>query len=610
MTLTDLLYRAFLEYRKQTASKEAGQRREAIARADAEKDRLTVTRTSCVIEEDWIEAIERGLPFLEKAIGEERQFILSNGETVEIEKVKHVSRESVEHLARHSNYISREQKGNDIIPDRLYTVERLNDYSVYENRFLYMVLCNLRDFVSLRYHKILELTNTYTGEVKFDKVVNLNKERLVYRMELSEERKDDPYLLEHNPMKDAVDRIDLILRSVYFYLRTPLMLEVAKVDKLKPPITKTNVLRMDKNFKEVVALYEFLSSYTKDGYTVLKEEKTIAPLPGAFAEEFAETAMLASFLTYEHGLGIEDYLEAEYEKEEARRREAEAERRKELLKALRRRIEERAGDPEEYMLLLETRNNELEAEHEELVSCRAEIERLNGEIEKFNLVISGHRNEIEKLNERHGRELAEVGARLDEMARERDGERAAHREELRAAEEEYYRELNARDGEHRALLREKEGELADRTEELRKSEEARALAQGRLNALRFEQGYTAPSDDFTSEEAFRELEKEYALFQVFFRGQWKKTKRRIRREMWRALVASIMAQKKKRGETEPAETPPKAETVEKDEQPETAETVERDEQPETIETIERDKEPEAAEGDFPKADGAGEGEDE
>ena len=42
-----------------------------------------------------------------KAIKMERQFIRSQGEVVDIEKVKIVSRDSVEHLARHSNMITR-----------------------------------------------------------------------------------------------------------------------------------------------------------------------------------------------------------------------------------------------------------------------------------------------------------------------------------------------------------------------------------------------------------------------------------------------------------------------------------------------------------------------
>ncbi len=547
MTQTELLYRALKEYRKLTlAHRESTLRRDAIKKADAENDRLTVTRMNCTIDEDWIEAIEAGLPFIGKAIDEERQFILSNGETEQIEKVKHVSKESVTHLARHSNYITRVEEDKDIVPDRLYTVERLNDYTVYENRFLYMLLCDLRDFVSLRYNKLLELTNTYIGALRLDKTVNFNKERLVFHLSLDEERKDDKYLLEHNPMKPVIDRIDLLQRSVYYYLRTPLMIEVAKADKLKPPITKTNVLRMDKNFKETVKLYEFLSAYRKDGYTIEREEREFAPFSDIIADELSETVILSSFLAYEHGLGMEDALAEEYEREEKRRRQEEEERNLERIKALKKRITDGGGGEEEYMLLLEQRNKFLEDDSAELRVRRAEVEKLNADVAALNEVIAGHHIEIEKLNERHGMELAEVGARMNELGRERDAERAEHRAAMRAAEDNFYKELTARDETHRAAMREKEEELGTCKKQLAETEDKRALADGRLNALRFEHGLTAPQDDFSSQEAFAELEHQYAAFQGFFRGQWRKARRRIRREMWKATISAILAQRKKK----------------------------------------------------------------
>ena len=141
MNSTDARYRAWLAYRKLTAEQREC-RRDALALAEAEGgDALTVTRVECTVDEAWIRAIEAGLVHIEKAIREDRQFIYSNGEVIPIEKVKHVSKDSVEHLARHAELITREPEGEDIIPDKLYTVERLSDYAVYENRFLYMLLC-------------------------------------------------------------------------------------------------------------------------------------------------------------------------------------------------------------------------------------------------------------------------------------------------------------------------------------------------------------------------------------------------------------------------------------------------------------------------------------
>ena len=171
MNYLDTLYRALIDYRKNTLqSNDCKGHRTAIVAADPENDLIEVTRKNCTIEDDWIEAIEKGLEFIDKAIREERQFIRSNGEVIPIEKVKRVSKDSVEHLARHSNFFTRAPKeGEDMIPEHLYTVERLSDYAVYENRFLYMLLCYLRDFIGMRYEKIVEMTNTYNGKMEMRK---------------------------------------------------------------------------------------------------------------------------------------------------------------------------------------------------------------------------------------------------------------------------------------------------------------------------------------------------------------------------------------------------------------------------------------------------------
>ena len=60
---------------------------------------------------------------------------------------------------------------------------------------------------------------------------------------------------------DAIGRMHDALHFVSVLLATPLMQELAKVPLLSPPITKTNVLRMNTHFKAAVDLYEYLSAY-------------------------------------------------------------------------------------------------------------------------------------------------------------------------------------------------------------------------------------------------------------------------------------------------------------------------------------------------------------
>ena len=158
----NIIYRAYKKYREITNDNSCQREIRSIAKP-SEGDVLEIKRYKCIIEEDWIDEIEKGLVFVEKALAEERQFITAEGNTVPIEKVKKVSRESVVHLAKHSNLITHlpDDESKPVVPDSLYMVEKLSDYTVYENRFLYMLLVQLKEFVSMRHDKISKLRKRY-----------------------------------------------------------------------------------------------------------------------------------------------------------------------------------------------------------------------------------------------------------------------------------------------------------------------------------------------------------------------------------------------------------------------------------------------------------------
>ena len=68
-----------------------------------------------------------------------------------------------------------EDGSDDVIPDKLYMVEKLSDYAVYENRFLYMLLCYLRDFIMFRLEKIETLRRTYISDLSVSKKIETKK---------------------------------------------------------------------------------------------------------------------------------------------------------------------------------------------------------------------------------------------------------------------------------------------------------------------------------------------------------------------------------------------------------------------------------------------------
>ena len=540
MNPSDAYYRALLAYKK-IISEQRDCRRDSRAFAEAAGDAaLRVTRTVCTVDEAWIEAIEKGLVHIEKAIKEDRQFIYSNGEVIPIEKVKQVSKDSVEHLARHAELITRAPEGEDIIPDKLYTVERLSDYAIYENRFLYMLLCYLRDFVTLRYRKILELTGRYDGALTLSHEAEALGRTVTVKLELEDRRQDDPYLREHNSAKEAIDRMDLILKTVVAFLATPLMESAGKAAMLKPPITKTNVLKMDNNFKGAVALYDYIIAYEGDGYTVTEQTQTLSPFGDALREDVAEAELLLADLTYRYGLDLTPALKANLERDENENRLAELKTRAEALELLRRRLEREGEAPEAYALELErlTRSlrheldrvdplyAELDARRRSELSLTDTIRTLTDRVEGFDeeqARAEAARLEAEAATEeRHLRAAAALNeahsAEKSALAAETDALRARHSEELAALRE----ELNRKQGElnrARAAYTELEAE--------KRLLHAQVLGQ----RARAKDVTPAELEAMTDKDSFDELERELEAFVALYGKVWKQTKRKIRKDL-------------------------------------------------------------------------------
>ena len=514
-----------------------------------------------------------------------RQFARKDSSSVDIEKVKHVSKDSVVHLAQHSNLITRYEEGEDIIPDRLYTVEKLSDYAVYENRFLYMMLCYLRDFITVRYNKITECEYTYRAQLSLDKKVSLPKRDLKLCLSLDEERRDDPYLKERSTSRDIINRIRDVLELTHALLATPLMLEVAKAPMLSPPITKTNVLRMNHNFRGALALYEYVTAYEGDGYTVTEQKKTLSPFRVDTADEISEVALLASFLTYEYGLDIKESLKLAYQEEEEKRRQDAIRRHADRLESLRRRIRESGESPEEYMLLLEKQNRALEQDRERLLAAERQMEQLQASIvaleeakRRLNARLATSERTLQEALARHE---AEIAALKESNATERDSLLSAHRAEIEALDAAHRAEILQKEEAHRASLAAFDAErrtLCDaHTAKLLESEQQwrrqldsvqaeltdtenervllanalqaetaeKELANGRFMALSLANGGDALRADYTDKAGFEELERQYEAFQDFFKEEWKKARAAIRKNTFAAFRSAIKSGKRK-----------------------------------------------------------------
>ncbi len=552
--------------------------RNEIKQSNVKLDNLCSTKLNIKIEEDWIIEIEEGIRHIAEAVGQERQFIATTGEVIPIEKVKRVSKASIVHLAKHSDLISRlPEEGEILIPDKVYMEEKISDFTVYENRFLYTLLVYLQQFVNMRLEKINETIRTYRGSLSLNKEVVSKNYNFTLELTFKEERFDILNNLVDKETNDLIDRLEMIAREIISLLACPLMKDVSKAPLVKPPLVKTNVLKNNKNFKAAVLLYDYINACTKDGYAIEEINDEFSPFNNEISDDYAELLHLTSFMTYKHGTRQSDVLKKEFENYEEDLKKKEQEELNEKISKLKNRLIERDISIEEYVLLLEKRNTELEEENSTIELYKQEIEDLKQEVFDSKTLIDEKENYITNLQEDKenlNNELTVLTQNFDELSISKDELERSLKEEIDNLRETILEELKDVFEEDKLKIieeyKEKEqektnafeeierdirenldakqlefsekidemnevvdnakDELEKALEETKKANNDKAFAYAQLLAMRLKHNMTTQEDDYTSRERFEELEAQYFAFEQFFSEEWKRTKKKLRKK--------------------------------------------------------------------------------
>ena len=559
----DTLYEAYQNYKKLCVLDNDTDRfmRAYMAIKDRDSENITTIFSVCHIEQDWVEAIETGLPFIEKAIKEERQFIRNDGEVLPIEKIRKTSKDSIQDLAKHANYITHEAPDDletEVLPDKMLMIQKESDFAIYENRVLYAALMYLKDFVASRLVEIKETTNTYLVKQHIKKAIDMGSRKIHIDLSFDESRVNDPLLTDKNNEKDVIDRLDEILTGILALLKTPLMREVSKAEMVSRPIAKTNILKMNRNFRESLACFEYIANYQGKGFTIEHIEKSLIPYSKAMNESYTEMLIMLSFINYMYANNISQELKNDLEEI---LKERERQKNNELLAKLRNfhaTAETKEQTMNEFLIafeqgyrILEERNDELELEHKEMeVRRQKELKEIQEKHEDFvDSLKEKHEDELADLNRANANKISEAerdfNQQLTEYKNQKDDEvrqekenAALHLEEFKEQFKDHIKQMEAEN----AAIKAKEAERVQKIASL----EAQLLNNSIKNG-------DTKEIDFTSEEAFDQLEELKNSFDAFYERAWKEAKKQIRKD----VLFARRNKKKKDEEPEPVSEPVK-----------------------------------------------------
>lgn len=342
---------------------------EALKDGDEGKDSIFGKTNEKVIDMDWVIAIEETLPYIQKAIDEQESF------------------------------------------------------AIYENRVLLTLIHKALMFVDDKYSKMKDVPNDSYNNITMNRHLELNQQKLDFSVNYVNENHEslaEDLDVENIESLSDFDRIRRIRQGLNECLATPLMKEIAKEPQVKPPLTQTNLLKENPNFKKAVELWRFLDTYKKQGFELVGEEYN-----GKMTDENKKDVYLA--MEFQHFMmsittnpALRKMLQEKYEEENA------------LAK-------EEADRPEKVKeMVLEAQT---EAVHKE------EIEKLTAEITELKQKIAEQKQKIEEqaniIKTQEGK-IAALENERESHAKQVEQMNADFAEKTRIAEENFANRLSAK----------------------------------------------------------------------------------------------------------------------------------------------------------------------
>ena len=379
--------------------------------SDKGEDVLKGKTNEKVIDMDWVVAFEEALPYIQKAIDEQRRFIKQVDNVVRIEKAKKITTDSVKHLAQHTNFIAKVE--NDMVtPNNILTVEREESFEIYENRVLFTLINNALRFVNDKYKNLKQAPTDSYNEIKMKRKLSLNEQvvefDINYVNESHETRAEDLDVVDLNTLSDF-DRVRRIRQTLRDFLSTQLMQALSKTTPVRPPLQQTNLLKKNPNFKKAVELWNFIESYKKKGFEIVGEEYS-----GEMPKDVQQNLYMA--MGFEHFMlsistntALKNMLEEKYQ-EENKLLEQEKERPlEELKKVIEAQVYARQQEEiEGYLKDIREREKKIAELKSEIKNLKMIIDQRDQQILTLKGQVSMLQDTVEKLEE----ELKQVKLKL------------------------------------------------------------------------------------------------------------------------------------------------------------------------------------------------------
>lgn len=229
---------------------------------------------------EWIEKIEDSILDLGQIIKNPWKTTKTQGNIVPVELARKTNSESIRHLSSHTQYVKSVDSRGNITPNKVLTIETVDNYATYENRFISTLIKRLVYFIEKRYEYIVshaELKNLQVNYIKSKAIVDGNEVEIETKVTIKSDV--DEKIIKQS--EEYLTRVKKIREYLLYYFNSDFMKILKNEKDVTNPILQTNVIRKNPLYHKCYNLYKFIERYNNLGvnysidekYTLLNEEE-------------------------------------------------------------------------------------------------------------------------------------------------------------------------------------------------------------------------------------------------------------------------------------------------------------------------------------------------
>ena len=242
---------------------------------------------------EWLEKLEDVIPYIDNILRNPKRFIVNEEEVVKVELARRVTVESVIHLTQHTNLIQDiDKKTGDVKPSKILNINREESLDTYENRFIYTLINNARNFFEQRVEASGD-KSYYLDKKNTNYEANTRVGTEVVKVSLTIHAVDKNVSGMEEKGLSYADRLKRIKMQLDGFTGTELYQTLSRlhVSPVRSPIRKTNVILKNPNFRKAEELWNYIQTFvSKDKKEYDKKDYFDN---GALKNQYNHAALLA-----------------------------------------------------------------------------------------------------------------------------------------------------------------------------------------------------------------------------------------------------------------------------------------------------------------------------